>query len=282
MGTTVGCTTQPAGAAIGQISPELAQQFGPILNALGEQLVTTFNSVGESLVDALRTDSRNMFAGAITLTQPLYMGGKIRAYNKITQYTEELARQQQNSGLQEVILSTDQVYWQVVSLVNKKKLAEGYLNLLEKLDDDVNKMIVEGVATKADGLSVRVKVNEAEMTLTKVEDGLSLSRMLLCQLCGLDLSTPIILEDESIEDIPLLSQGAQFDMEVAYANRPEIRSLELAKEIYKQKVNVTRAEHLPSLALMGNYIVSNPSVFNSFENKFKGMWNVGVMLQVPI
>ena len=282
LGTTVGGTIQQAGAAIGQISPELAHQFGPILNALGEQLVPTFNSVGESLVDALRTDSRNMFAGAITLTQPLYMGGKIRAYNKITQYAEELARQQQNSGLQEVILSTDQVYWQVVSLVNKKKLAESYLNLLEKLDYDVNKMIVEGVATKADGLSVRVKVNEAEMTLTKVEDGLSLSRMLLCQLCGLDLSTPIILEDESIEDIPLMGQGAQFDMEVAYANRPEIRSLELAKEIYKQKVNVTRAEHLPSLALMGNYIVSNPSVFNSFENKFKGMWNVGVMLQVPI
>lgn len=53
-------------------------------------------------------------------------------------------------------------------------------------------MIAEGVATKADGLSVKVKVNEAEMTLTKVNDGLSLSKMLLCQLCGLDLSSPII------------------------------------------------------------------------------------------
>lgn len=62
----------------------------------------------------------------------------------------------------------------------------------------------------------------------------------------------------------------------------EIRSLELATQIYKQKVNVTRAEHLPSIALMGNYMVTNPSVFNSFENKFKGMWNVGVMVQIPI
>ena len=26
-------------------------------------------------------------------------------------------------------------------------------------------------------------------------------------------------------------------------------------------------------------MVTNPSVFNSFENKFKGMWNVGVMVQ---
>ena len=208
-------------------------------------MIPALNGAGESLVDAFRTDTRNVYAGAITLTQPLYMGGKIRAYNKITKYAEELARQQHHSGLQEVILSTDQAYWQVVSLVNKKKLAEGYLELLQKLDSDVEKMIAEGVATKADGLSVRVKVNEAEMTLTKVEDGLSLSRMLLCQLCGLDLTTPIMLADENIEDLPLLKSNAQFDMTTAYANRPEIRSLELATQIYKQKINVTRAEHLP-------------------------------------
>lgn len=184
--------------------------------------------------------------------------------------------------MQEVILSTDQAYWQVISLANKKKLAEGYLKLLQQLDSDVEKMIAEGVATKADGLSVRVKVNEAEMTLTKVEDGLSLARMLLCQLCGIDLSTPIRLADEEMDNLPVLTPDTYFDMEAVYANRPEVRSLELATNIYRQKVNVTRAEHLPSLALIGNYAVTNPSMFNGFENKFKGMWNVGVMLQVPI
>ena len=278
LGNSISGPLQQAGQVIAQIHPELA----PLISQLGGELVPTLNGVGESLVDAFRTDTRNVYAGAITLTQPLYMGGKIRADNKITRYAEELARQQHHSGMQEVILSTDQAYWRVISLVNKKKLAEGYLELLQKLDSDVEKMIAEGVATKADGLSVRVKVNEAEMTLTKVEDGLSLSRMLLCQLCGLDLGTPIVLADEQMENLPLAETNTQFDINTAYANRPEIHSLELATQIYKQKVNVTRAEHLPSVALMGNYMVTNPSVFNSFENKFKGMWNVGVMVQLPI
>ena len=278
LGTSVSGPLQQAAQVIGQLHPELA----PMLSQLGGAIVPALNEAGTAIVDAFRTDTRNVYAGAITLTQPLYMGGKIRAYNKITKYAEELARQQHNSGMQEVILSTDQAYWQVISLVNKKKLAESYLKLLQKLDSDVEKMIAEGVATKADGLSVRVKVNEAEMTLTKVEDGLSLARMLLCQLCGIDLSSPITLADEDMEDIPLLTTDTHFDMSTAYANRPEIRSLELATQIYKQKVNVTRAEHLPSIALMGNYMVTNPSVFNSFENKFKGMWNVGVMVQIPI
>ena len=267
-----------AAAGIIATYPELA----PLISSLSGSLPAALDQAGNSLVDALRTDTRNVYAGAITLTQPLYMGGKIRAYNKITKYAEELARQQHNGGMQEVIMSTDQAYWQVISLVNKKKLAEGYLKLLQQLDSDVEKMIAEGVATKADGLSVRVKVNEAEMTLTKVEDGLSLARMLLCQLCGLDLSSPITLADENMENIPLIPTDTHFDLSTAYENRPEIRSLELATQIYKQKVNVTRAEHLLSIALMGNYMVTNPSVFNSFENKFKGMWNVGVMVQLPI
>lgn len=278
LGNSISGPLQQAAQVIGQLHPELA----PALSQLGGAIVPALNEAGSSIVDAFRTDTRNVYAGVITLTQPLYMGSKIRAYNKITKYAEELARQQHNSGMQEVILSTDQAYWQVISLVNKKKLAESYLKLLQKLDSDVEKMIAEGVATKADGLSVRVKVNEAEMTLTKVEDGLSLSRMLLCQLCGIDLSTPVVLADEDIDDIPLMPVTTDFEVETAYANRPEIRSLELATKIYQQKINVTRSEHLPSLALMGNYMVTNPSVFNSFENKFKGMWNVGIMLQLPI
>lgn len=279
LGTSLSGPLQQAAQVIAQMHPELAA----LLPGLGESLTGALNNAGTALADAFRTDTRNMYAGALTLTQPLYMGGKIRAYNKITKYAEELARQQHNSGMQEVIMSTDQAYWQVVSLAYKKKLAEGYLELLQKLESDVDKMIAEGVATKADGLSVKVKVNEAEMTLTKVTDGLSLSRMLLCQLCGLDLSTPITLDDEEKEDLaPASSPTRDIDLNNVYAMRPEIRSLELATQIYKQKVNVTRADYLPSLAMMGSYMATNPSVFNSFENKFKGMWTVGVTLSVPI
>ena len=237
MGTQVSGAMQNGIQGILTQHPELTQnpQFMALIQALGSvDVASPLNGLGNSLVDAFRTDTRNMYAGALTLTQPLYMGGKIRAYNKITKYAEELARQQHDSGLQDVILSTDQAYWQVVSLASKKKLAEGYLKLLQKLESDVDKMIAEGVATKADGLSVKVRVNEAEMTLTKVEDGLSLSRMLLCQLCGLDLSSPITLKDEREDDLspdPVAANG--IDLNTVYATRPEVRSLELATEIYK-------------------------------------------------
>ena len=129
--------------------------------ALMPGLTSGLNGIGQTLVDGLRTDTRNMTLGAATLTQPLFMGGKIIAYNKITKYAERLAESQHATGMQDLILNTDQAYWQVISLANKKKLAEGFLKLVRKLDSDVEQMVAEGVATKADGLSVKVKVNRS-------------------------------------------------------------------------------------------------------------------------
>ena len=79
LGTSLGTPLQQAAQAIAQLYPEL----GGTLSALGQSLTGSLNSAGSALVDAFRTDTRNMYAGALTLTQPLYMGGKIRAYNKI-------------------------------------------------------------------------------------------------------------------------------------------------------------------------------------------------------
>lgn len=282
IGTVAQGSLQETFQQLAASSPELGallQPLAPLIPGIGSKL----NGIGQGLVDALHTDTRNMYAGAVTLTQPIFMGGKIVAYNKITQYAEQLAKSQHATGMQDIILSTDQAYWQVISLINKKKLAESYLKLVQQLDGDVDKMITEGVATKADGLSVKVKVNEAEMKLTQVEDGLSLSKMVLCQLCGIPLDEEIRLADENVENLLVADEIQVADnVAIALANREELRSLNLATKIYAQKVNVTRADFLPTVALTANYMVTNPSLVNGFENKFRGMWAVGALVKIPI
>lgn len=282
--SNIGTAVAPMGQKLQQIlssDPSLAPLLTPLQSVMGT-LPGALNQVGQGMVDALRTDTRNMFGGMVTLTQPIFMGGKIIAYNKITKFAEQLAESQHATELQDVILNTDQAYWQVISLVNKKKLAESFLNLVKKLDSDVNKMVAEGVATKADELSVKVKVNEAEMTLTKVENGLSLSKMVLCQLCGIPLDTPITLADESMENITLPDTYIEGNVNTALSNREELKSLELASKIYRQKVNVTRSEFLPSVGLTATYLVTNPSLVNGFERKMRGMWGVGMMVKIPV
>ena len=282
--SNIGTAVAPMGQKLQQIlssDPSLAPLLTPLQSVMGT-LPGALNQVGQGMVDALRTDTRNMFGGMVTLTQPIFMGGKIIAYNKITKFAEQLAESQHATELQDVILNTDQAYWQVISLVNKKKLAESFLDLVKKLDSDISKMVAEGVATKADELSVKVKVNEAEMTLTKVENGLSLSKMVLCQLCGIPLDTPITLADESMENITLPDTYIEGNVNTALSNREELKSLELASKIYRQKVNVTRSEFLPSVGLTATYLVTNPSLVNGFERKMRGMWGVGMMVKIPV
>ena len=152
-------------------------------------------------MDGFRTDTRNMMAGAVTVTQPVFMGGAIIAANKMADINEQMATNSLEMKRQGTLYNIDQAYWQVVSLRHKQTLAESYVALVKKLKADVQKMIDQGVATKGDGLSVGVRVNEAEMALTQVKDGLALSKMLLCQLIGLPVDENIMLADEESEGL---------------------------------------------------------------------------------
>lgn len=232
--------------------------------------------------DMQHLDVQNIWVGNVSLVQPVFMGGKIVNYNQITKFAKQLAESMNNLQLQDLIYKTDETYWQVISLVNKKKLADAYVDLLRKMDSDVTAMIYEGVATEADGLSVKVKLNEAEMAQTKVENGLALTRMLLAQICGLSLEEDLSLADEKLDNFPVETTQASADLNEAFMNRNELRSLDLATKIYKRKERIALAEMLPNVALAANYFVTNPNVFNGFKNDFAGMFNVGVMVKVHL
>ncbi|MBQ3908907.1 MAG: TolC family protein [Bacteroidaceae bacterium] len=251
-------------------------------NAEMQKLGGQLNGIGQSLVDALDTDTRHLFAGTVMVVQPVFLGGSIIALNKMADINEEMQETSAEARRQATLYNTDKVYWQVVSLKHKQRLAQGYLDLVQKLSSDVNKMIAEGVATRSDGLSVEVKVNEAEMTLQKVNDGLVLSKMLLCQTLGLPLDEAVTLADEDSENIAVVELTPELDVATAVENRPELKLLEDGVRLSKQVTNVLRAAHLPMVALTGGYSVTNPSLFNGFERKFKGFWNVGVIVRVPI
>ena len=102
----MGTALQQSLAAVMATNPALGQ----LLASLGNiDLATPLNNIGQQIVDEFRTDTRNMWVGNISLTQPLYLGGKLRAYNKITRYAEELAQSQQSTAAQEIVYQVDEL-----------------------------------------------------------------------------------------------------------------------------------------------------------------------------
>ena len=278
LGTAIGAGLSQSMADLMTKIPNLATVMGRV-GPVTEQML---NGLGQKIVDGFDTDTRHMFVGSVMLTQPLFMGGSIIAMNKMADINEKLAANSMDARRQATIYRLDQAYWQVVSLYHKQQLAQSYLDLVKKLDTDVYKMIEEGVATKSDGLSVDVKVNEAEMTLTKVNDGLVLSRMLLNQLCGLPLNEQVTLEDEKTTEIAVVQLTPTLNVEQAVANRPELKMLQNTVDLSKQTTNILKAGNLPQLLLTGGYAASNPNLLNGFQRKLRGFWNVGVTMRIPL
>ncbi|MDD3078318.1 MAG: TolC family protein [Paludibacter sp.] len=229
---------------------------------------------------AMEFDIQNVFTGTIGFTQPIYMGGKIRELYKIAKYGKNLAMAQEENKTTDLLLDVDEAYWRVVSVENKLNLAKEYQKLLAKMDSDVTNMIQEGVATKADGLKVKVKLNEANVMVTKAENGLSLSRMALNQLCGIPLEQATELADDNFDtpaDAPQLIPIAQ-----ALEKRPEIKALTQMENIAKSNERIMVSRFLPTVGLTGGYMVSNPNVYNGYTNEFGGMFTFSVVAHVPL
>ena len=232
-------------------------------------------------------DLRNLWVGNVTAIQPLFLGGKIISGYKMASLAERLQRELRQTAETEVETKLDETYWQVVSLRSKERLLEQLVRLLEQTVKDVDASIDAGVATKADGLSVRTKLSEAEVKRSQVVNGLELSRMLLADLCGLSEDEPFTLAEEGhLQELLLSTQTAPIardeDTEAAIERRSEIRSLRLVDSIYSKRVNMESASLFPKLYGVASYSTTNPNSFQGQKKEFGGQYYLGLMLEVPI
>lgn len=268
----------------GLISSDVAQQLGQMATNSSGSIAQAGNNIGESIRDAFRTNTKNIWAGTVQVVQPVYMGGAIRAANDMAQIGEDLAANGVELTRQNVLYAVDNAYWLAVSLKNKQHLAQEYLDLVKHLSSDVHKMINEGVATRSDGLKVDVSVNTAEVTLTQVQNGVSITKMALCELIGQPISSDITLADEDVSNgIAGSALSGHADNPVGSPdNRPELRLLQNMIDLSQQSTKMVRALYLPHVMATGGLLVSNPNTFDGFQQKFGTVWNIGIMVHVPI
>ena len=265
----------------GFLTQDAAQLLAQQISGVAGTAETTGNNIGRSITDAFRSNTKNVYSGSIMVTQPIYMGGAITAANRMAQIGEDMAANDIEARRQNVLYTVDNAYWLVVSLHNKKRTAEEYLSLTKKLDDDVSKMLKAGVATKSDKLRVDVSVNTTEMTISQLESGISVAKMALCELCGLPIKSDIKLVDEGRRGI-VTGYHITAASDTAYYARPELGMLQNTIDMSKQATKLVRSLYLPHIGLTGGFTEMNPNLFNGFRERFSGVWNIGVVVHVPI
>ena len=231
-------------------------------------------------------DLKNVWVGNVTAIQPLFLGGKITTGYQMAGLAEKLQGELRHTTETEIETKVDETYWQVISLGSKERLLHQLVSLLEQTVKNVDASIAAGMSTKADGLSVRTKLSEAEVKLSQVQNGLQLSKMLLAELCGLEEEADFTLADEGALELALPTPAGDLpredELSSAVERRSEVRSLRLVDSIYGKRVRLESADLLPKLYGFASYSTTNPNSFNGQKKEFAGQYYLGLMLEVPI
>jgi len=214
--------------------------------------------------------------GSVTAMQPVFAGGQIVNGNRLAKVGLEASRIQVEASEDEVELTAEQYYWQVVSLQEKLRTLGTMQELLQRLESDVTASVNAGVTTRNDLLQVQLKVNEVESQRLQVENALDICRQLLAQYIGradepFEVASHI---DPSV--LPVMDVSLKQDHQSALASTTQYRLLQKNVKATDLQRKMKIGENLPSVAVGAAYN------YNDLMGDGRGVGMLMATVSVPI
>lgn len=173
--------------------------------------------------DGMTLSMKGTWTARLNLTQPIYAGGKIMSGIKLAKLGVEASHEQLKVTRANVIADADNAYWTYIAVMEKKRMLESMLEYISSIYNQVRNSVDAEMAISADLLRVEAKRSDFNYQLEKVNNGLEMCRMNLCNVVGADFSTQIVPTDTiiTIDGSAHCSVGKDL-----ISNRPEYRLLQ--------------------------------------------------------
>jgi outer membrane protein TolC len=196
---------------------------------------------------------KNGTIGALTAVQPVFAGGQIINGNKLAKVGEDVSRLQLQLSENEVEKTAEQYFWQLASLQEKMKTVEAVDTLLAGIHKDVDVAVRAGLAMRNDLLQVQLRQNDIQSQRLKLQNGISIVRLLLSQYCGLR-DTSFVITYQS--DVPSALLSRQ-DHNQALLGTAEYQLLGKQVEAANLQKKLAVGQNLPSVAVGAGYNYHN-------------------------
>lgn len=219
-----------------------------------------------------------VFSAGIELTQPIYMGGKIRGSVALASHKADMADAALDVTREDVITATTTAYADVVKAQQMLKVAESYRQVVEELQANVRSAINHGVRHNNDGLKVAVRLNEADLNILRARNGIRLAKMNLCRLTGQSLVSDI----EVVEQFPSVEMPSAIEDDAAVFSRPEWRALQSNSSSLKSEIDIARSELLPQVGVKAGYAYNYGFELNHTRMFDGGAFAVMLNVSVPL
>ena len=209
---------------------------------------------------------RGTYMAGLTLTQPIYAGGKISAARRMARIGEEVAEEQHRMTRMDVLVEADNSYWTLVAVERKVRMLESYAAQMDTLYNQVSTAFETGMAIENDLLRIEAKRSEIRYQLQKARNGADLCRMSLCRVIG---------ADNDVQPVPtdtLFRMSAPGVLRADLTARPELRMLEQQVAIGEQQIRDARSAMLPTAGLSLGYTYYGNIKLNSMVDAGGGTY----------
>lgn len=207
-----------------------------------------------------------MWAAGVTAVQPVFMGGQIVNGNKLAKTGVEASQLQENLSRNDVELTAENYYWQIVTLKEKEKTLETISTMLKSLEKDASLAVKAGVGLRNDLLQVQLKENEIESQKIKLDNGLSLCKMTLAQYIGMDGKSIDVSASADPSQLPGYPDSLKVDHEAAVANTNEYQLLQKNVDVKTLERKIEVGKNLPQVAVGASASVQHTDVLNAKNN----------------
>jgi len=175
--------------------------------------------------------------------------------------------------------------------IETKKFVDDNVDRLTSYQSDTQNLMKAGLVTRNDLLKIQVQLSNAKLSQIDAANDVEVSIMNLNNIMGQSLDTQIHLT--SVPAITMGQEGMSAQtssgtptpilVDMAMKNRPDLLAMNYRVEASRSSVTAAQGNWWPQLALMANYFYSNPNQrYLPMQDKFKGTWEIGVVMQFDI
>ena len=188
-----------------QDKKEAFTKYFPNISAVGGTYKTNNGMAEISLAPLVPGMEMSMMkdgiVAGISAIQPIFTGGQIYLGNKLTEIGTEISKYQLKQTEDEIILTVNQYYWQLVSLQEKIKTIEIMESLINNIKNYVKNAVDAGITNQNDLLQIQLKKNNIASSRLQLENGIRLSKMVLGQYIG-DFESNFSIISPQLDSLP--------------------------------------------------------------------------------
>ena len=229
--------------------------------SFGDFGFSQFNQANPNILHVMPDDlnypkDRNLFQTQLEYTIPLYTGGKLEQYGKITKALQQL------STLEKEALSHQKIY-EVKKSFYTIALLDTFIYNLKRIEANVGKlesmtqeMIKEGYAKKVDLLEVEVKASDINRLIHQAQANRVLLYHFLSFLLNEEVTTITGVEEDALH--------VSKEVDAILEHNLEIQKAQKGLEISQMNIALQESAFLPTVGAFAQYGSSDDKPFNDF------------------